>query len=487
VRLLPVKERVSRGSEDPARGPCQSDGIGPYSGGQGTGDEPVFTKPIGRPGEGMRRRRKSRTSRTGPWTALAVVVILVAGFAWALRQPEMARIARPDPQSFDQKLVERGRVLSGFGDCTACHSRDDGAPFAGNFPLRTPFGVIYTSNITPDPETGIGAWSKEAFRRALKEGVSRDGTHLYPAFPYDHFTKVKDEDIDAIYAYLMSAVAPVKETTKPNALGFPYNLRPLLYAWKALFLDRMPIKPDSSKSAEWNDGQYLVEGLGHCGACHTPRNFLGAETSPKYGGGTAEGWYAPPLNADSLSQQPWNQTQYVLYLMDGWQAQHGMAAGPMTPVVNALHKQNEIDVFHIADYVGTLRGNAKSPDEAATKAAALKLEWGNPAAPPVPAELKDGAQLFQARCAQCHHASGGTVPLALQTSVNAPNPDSVAHVIWAGIVPPQGAIGRSMPALGQQMSEAEMVALVKFIRARYTSRGAWSGVESAVRDARQGK
>ena len=164
-------------------------------------------------------------------------------------------------------------------------------PFAGNFPLKTPFGTIYTSNITPDPETGIGTWSKEAFRRSLKDGVDRKGNHLYPAFPYDHFTKVKDADIDAIYAYLMAAVAPVRETTRGNDFGFPFNIRATLAVWKALFLDKTPFAADPSQDAEWNEGAYLVEGLGHCAACHSPRNFMGARTTPAYGGGSAEGWY----------------------------------------------------------------------------------------------------------------------------------------------------------------------------------------------------
>jgi len=427
-----------------------------------------------------------KSGRIVLWAVVAIMVVAAGWLFFASGAPEIAEVARPDPASFDKRVVERGRVLANFGDCTACHTRENGKPFAGNFALKTPFGVIYTSNITPDRETGIGAWPKEAFRRALKEGVDREGDHLYPAFPYDHFTKVKDEDIDAIYAYLMAAVDPVKEATKDNGLGFPFNVRPLLAVWKAMFLDKTPWKPDPSKDAEWNNGSYLVEGLGHCGACHTPRNFMGAETSPAYGGGSAEGWFAPPINKDSLSQQPWTKTQLVVYLMDGWHANHGMAAGPMTPVVNALHKQNEIDVFAIAAYVMTLREGAKPVDEAATRAAAAKLEWGSPDAPPVAKEHAEGAKLFQARCAQCHRAGGATLPLALQTSVNAPVPDSVAHVIWSGITPPQGALGRSMPAFGSQMSETEMVALVKFVRARFAKSGAWSGVESAVKDARNG-
>jgi mono/diheme cytochrome c family protein len=428
-----------------------------------------------------------RGSRIALWAAVVLVLVVVAGVLLASRQSEMAPIARPDPASFDKRLVDRGRVLAVFGDCTACHTREDGQPFAGNFALKTPFGVIYTSNITPDPQTGIGTWSKEAFRRAMKEGVDREGDHLYPAFPYDHFTKVTNDDIDAIYAYLMGAVAPVKEETRKNELGFPYNIRATLYVWKALFLDKTPWKPDPTKDAEWNNGAYLVEGLGHCGACHTPRNFMGAETTPVYGGGSAEGWHAPAINKDSISALPWSKAQLVNYLMDGWHRDHGMSAGPMMPVVNSLHKQNEIDVFAIAAYVATLRGGAKPIDEAAVRTAAAKREWGHPEAPAVPKELAEGARVFQARCAQCHRSGGATVSLALQTSVNAPDPSSVAHVIWEGIKPPQGALGRSMPPLGQQMTEAEMIDLVKFVRGRYSRSGSTSGVESAVRDARSSK
>ena len=426
--------------------------------------------------------------KTVLWTVVGLAVVGTAGLFAFAHQSEIAAISRPDPGSFDKALVERGRVLANFGDCTACHTRIDGQPFAGNLPLKTPFGTIYTTNITPDTETGIGTWSKDAFRRAMKDGVDRKGNHLYPAFPYDHFTKVRDADIDAIYAYLMTQ-PPVKDATRGNDFPFPLNIRATLSVWKALFLDKTPIAPDTSKDAQWNDGAYLVEGLGHCGACHTPRNFMGAETKPTYGGGFAEGWYAPPLNKDNLSQMPWTQNELVIYLMDGWHPKHGMAAGPMTPVVDALYKQNEIDVFAIASYVATLRNGEKAIDEAAARTAALKLDWGHPDAPPVPKDFAEGAKIFEARCAQCHHSTAGvgsgTVPLALQTSLHAPTPGTVAHAIWSGIRPPTGALGRSMPALGQQMSEAEMVALVKFLRARYTNKPAWSDVEKAVQEARQ--
>ena len=375
-------------------------------------------------------------------------------------------------------------MLANYGDCTACHTRPDGPPFAGNLPLKTPFGTIYTTNITPDPETGIGTWSREAFRRSMKDGVDRKGRHLYPAFPYDHFTKVKDADIDAIYAYLMAAVAPVRETTRGNDFGFPYNIRATLAVWKLLFLDKTPFRPDPSKDAEWNEGAYLVEGLGHCAACHSPRNFMGARTTPAYGGGSAEGWYAPPLNKDNLSQQPWTKVELVVYLMDGWHAKHGMAAGPMTPVVDALHKQNEIDVFAIAAYVVTLRAGEKPIDADAVQDGGAQARVG----PSGSAAGAEGIQRRAPRCSRraarmCHRSNGATVPLALQTSIHAPVPDSVVQAIRHGIRPPTGALGRSMPAFGEQLSEAEIIRAGEIPARALQHEGAVENVRADGKDA----
>ena len=186
----------------------------------------------------------------------------------------------------------------------------------------------------------------------------------------------------------------------------------------------------------------------------------------------------PGHDADDPNVSGWlnaleNENELVVFLMDGWHPKHGMAAGPMTPVVDALHKQNEIDVFAIAAYVGTLRSGERPIDQAAVRAAALRLEWGHPDAPPVPKEFSEGAKVFEARCAQCHRSNGATVPLALQTSIQAPVADSVLQVIASGIKPPTGALGRSMPAFGPQMSKAEVTALVKFLRARFSRGEAW--------------
>jgi mono/diheme cytochrome c family protein len=175
-----------------------------------------------------------------------------------------------------QRLVDQGRYLAAAGDCISCHTRVNGEPFSGGRPLNTPFGVIYSANITADRKAGIGDWSEPQFGRALREGIAPEGTHLYPAFPYTSYTKITDRDVHAIYAYLRS-VKPVNYIPPRNSLPFPFSVRALLAGWKMMFFEQGRYSPDPSRTSEWNRGAYLTQGLGHCGACHTPRNFLGAE------------------------------------------------------------------------------------------------------------------------------------------------------------------------------------------------------------------
>lgn len=265
---------------------------------------------------------------------VALIVAAGAALAWALRYPAIAPIERPAAAALDKTLVETGAVLVALGDCAVCHTSAGGQPFAGGLRLDTPFGAVHSTNITPDPETGIGRWSEAAFARALREGVDREGRYLYPAFPYDHFARLSDADIKAIYANLMSRKA-VKASPPQNALMFPLNFRILVAGWNLLFLPRPGFAPDPTKDEKWNRGAYLVEGLAHCGACHTPRNFLGAvKKSAPLAGGEAEGWHAPALNSASPAPVPWTEDALVNYLLDGWDRDHGVAGGPMTPVVN---------------------------------------------------------------------------------------------------------------------------------------------------------
>jgi mono/diheme cytochrome c family protein len=217
-------------------------------------------------------------------------------------------IAPPAASNFDPAIVRRGAELALIGDCKTCHTVPGGRVFAGGLAMPTPFDTIYSTNITPEPETGIESWPEAAFKRAMREGVDRSGRHLYPAFPYDHFTLTTDDDIKALYTFFMTR-DPVKATAPANSLPFPINVRLVLAGWKLLFLRERRLDPDPSRDEVWNRGRYLVEGLGHCGACHTPRNLMGAEEKiyRAFQGGEAEGWRAYALGAASQSPTPWDE------------------------------------------------------------------------------------------------------------------------------------------------------------------------------------
>ena len=413
---------------------------------------------------------------------------MLAAFAWAGRHPELPPIDPPSVASFDTALLRNGEALAGIGACEVCHTSERGEPFAGGRALPTPFGIVYSTNITPDVATGIGAWSKDAFRRAMHEGVDRSGRHLYPAFPYDHFTKVADEDIDAIYAFLMSR-EPVSFDAPDHELAFPFNVRMLLAGWKLLFLETGRFEPDQSRDDEWNRGAYLAEGLGHCGACHTPRNAFGAlEEGAAYDGGDVEGWHAPALNVRSPTPIPWSQEQLVDYLFDGWEEAHGIAAGPMAPVVNHLYDQSEDDVFAIAAYFASKQRPRLSDAEAeATVSRAKSLEWGRdpgylPEKVPDDPSLRRGMEVWRDQCASCHKQDGrdAPVPLALTTTVNAPDPRNVIHIVFDGIRPPRGARQRSMPEFGASITDADIVDLLKYIRWHFTDRPPWDDVARHV-------
>jgi mono/diheme cytochrome c family protein len=294
----------------------------------------------------------------------AIVILALGGFAWTWR-PAIAPISASERPSVDEQTYRRGAELAAIGDCNVCHVGDSGKAYAGGRAIPTPFGTIFATNITPDMETGIGGWSEAAFQRAMHEGVDRQGRQLYPAFPYDHFTKTTNDDIHALYAFLMSQPA-VRNAIPANELAFPLNFRPTIAGWKILFFRDAPLQKDDSKSEEWNRGRYLVEGLGHCGSCHTPRNILGAEKqSSAYAGGVAEGWDAPPLNTNSYAPQRWTADQLAEYLSTGWHRLHGAAAGPMADVTDNLAKASTQDVRAMAGYIASLSAQSPVPNNAA--------------------------------------------------------------------------------------------------------------------------
>jgi len=419
-----------------------------------------------------------------------VLAALVLGGAAAILavawRPAIAAIDPPAPQSFDADLIKRGRELAAIGNCDNCHTVRGHKNFAGGLPVPTPFGTIFSTNITPDAETGIGRWSEAAFRRAMRSGVDREGRHLYPTFPYDHFTNVSDEDDRALYAYLMTqeaAPAPARE----NRLSFPFDRRFLIAGWKLLFLHRETYQPDSTKSAEWNRGAYLVEGLAHCGACHTPRNALGAErSSASFAGGDVDNWQAYAINEQSPSPVPWDEDALYAYLRDGWHPDHGTARGPMAEVVSNLSSVPASDVRAIATYMAGVFG-APGPDRKRQGEAVLAQARSAPSQ--ASQAQPQGAAIYAAACATCHESGRsppyGGINLGLSTAIQSPDPRNLANIVVSGVRPVEGERSPIMPAFAASMSDAQIAAVLNYLRSRFSEQPAWSDVEKTVEEARR--
>jgi mono/diheme cytochrome c family protein len=414
----------------------------------------------------------------------------------------LAPIEPPPISSFDPARVAKGAQLAAIGNCNVCHTAAGGKPYAGGRPLKTPFGTIYGTNITPDPETGIGRWSEAAFSRAMREGVDREGRHLYPAFPYDHFTKVTGEDIQALYAFVMTR-DPVRAGTPPNELPFPFNIRSLIGAWKALYFERGVFRPDATQSAEWNRGAYLVQGLGHCGACHTPRKFLGAEKKrDDQAGGESEGWHAPALNAASPAPVPWTAEQLYRYLRTGLDDQHAIAAGPMEPVVRNLAAVPEQHVRAIATYLAALAGQPAAGRQEKAEEALLQAKRDGAAYPHIdragqkPAAggraFQNGAAVYAGACAQCHDqgrraSSGGALHLALGTAMTISTSANLIRLVLEGIMPPDSEPGRWMPGFAEALTDEQVKDLVTDIRAHFGREPPWPDVANELSKARKRK
>jgi nicotinate dehydrogenase subunit B len=424
----------------------------------------------------------------GAFASAAAMAAAVVGFAaLALPWRSIAPIARPDPSAYSAATVAKGQQLAALGDCAVCHTEVNGAINAGGRAIETPFGVIYSTNITPDPETGIGAWSYPAFERAMREGIHRDGRHLYPAFPYNHFAKTTDADLQALYAYLMAQPA-VKSVSPETKLAFPFNLRPLMARWNALFHDGATFAANAAQSAIWNRGAYLVEGLGHCGACHSPRNALGAEKADAYlAGGFAEGWEAPALTSLSQAPIPWSEDELFAYLRGGESRFHGVAAGPMAPVVKELAALPDDDIRAMAVYLGSFNENA--PGNAEQEALAARLESSTAVRSP----SSDGARLYDGACAVCHAVGGaplfGSRPsLALNSNLHSAVPDNLIQVILHGIAAPASSDLGYMPGFKDSFNDAQVAELVSWLRRQFApDQPPWTGVDAAIGRARGAK
>jgi mono/diheme cytochrome c family protein len=413
---------------------------------------------------------------------IALAVLGLLGFSLLAWRPAITPIEPPSRASFPAESIAKGATVSAAGHCAACHTRRGGRPFAGGYALDTQFGTIYSTNLTPDPTTGIGRWSLEAFARAMHEGVSRDGSHLFPAFPYDHYTKLSDDDVKALYAYFMTQ-PPVSATAPANTIPFPLNIRALQEGWKIMFFRSGRYRTDPSKSAEWNRGAYLAEGLSDCGGCHTPRNLLGAEkANDAYAGTVIEDWIAPALTEANPSPVPWTQDELFSYLRTGVGSLHGATAGPMTPVIRGgLSVVPDADNRALAVYFADIdhAGTREPVVEAAASRALATSPLGSGQ------EYEPDARLYAAACIACHYNTGSApLParpeLALNSALTLPEPTNFIQVVLKGIGNSEGVPGLVMPAYASALTDADIARLAAYLRRTRTDRPPWTDLENKV-------
>jgi mono/diheme cytochrome c family protein len=415
--------------------------------------------------------------------ASSVIIILFACVliaAYAMKQSAPA----------SQELVQRGAYLARAGDCIACHTTSKGKPYAGGAPIATPMGVIYSTNITPDLETGIGHYSLDNFVKVMREGVTDDGDHLYTAMPYTSYAKVSREDLSALYAYFMQGVEPVRQPNHPTKLKWPLSIHSLMVVWNGLYLKKGEYATDANKGVSWNRGAYLVQGLGHCGGCHTPRGVLGQEKaeSEKDGrqylsGAKLDNWYALPLTGDrKTGLNAWSKDEIAEYLRAG-RIERIAAVGMMAGVVaKSTQYLTDQDLMAIAEYLKSLppsnsegQGNADSDIQASKNSAATRaLSAGDTG--------MRGSRVYLDNCNACHRSDGSgakrTFPnLVKNEAVNAEDPISLIHIVLAGGATPSTQTAPSafaMPEFGGRLSDEEVADVLSFIR------GSWGNHAAAV-------
>jgi mono/diheme cytochrome c family protein len=393
-------------------------------------------------------------------TALFSAVFIVPALAGA--EPDYDRVAD-------------GRYQAVLGDCMGCHTAPGGRPFAGGAPLQTPFGPMVAPNITPDKETGIGTWSEADFRLAVKEGKGPHGERLYPAMPFPAYAKMSDEDVARLYDY-MRTLQPVRRAVRSNLLRWPFNIRALMAVWDGLYFRAGEFQPDPAKSAQWNRGAYIVTGPGHCGACHTAKGMLGADSSQSLGGASLQGWFAPDITSDSSrGVGAWTVADVVAYLGIGHN-RFSMASGPMAEAIEAsTSKMTGADLEAIAVYLKDVPGTGGQ--------AATALAASDP-------HMKAGQAIYEDNCMGCHNADGKGQkdifpPLASNPIVRQMSAESVIRVVLAGTqsaainaAPTQPA----MPSFAWRLDDQEIADVLTYIRSSWGAAAAVSaGTVTEVR------
>jgi len=398
------------------------------------------------------------------WRILAAIVaVLLIAVAVAWPRDQFIASSSPGAWASTPANIARGAYLARAGDCISCHTVRGGAAYAGGRALATPFGTLYGPNLTPDTATGLGHWSADDFWGALHNGRAPDGRYLYPAFPFPHYTKTTRADSDALYAYLRS-LAPVRRPNMAHAMSFPFDTQLALAGWRLLFFRPGVFAPTPTQDARWNRGAYLVEGLGHCSACHSSRNAFGASAQGLAGGMIpALNWYAPPLTGDAAALGSWRQAELVQLLHTGV-SPRATVFGPMAEVVarSLQHLSNE-DVDAMAAYLkalsatGTAVATAAVPDQAAMEA---------------------GARLYEQHCMDCHGSNGrgfapAYPPLAGNGAVTmAPSVNAVRIVLHGGFAPGTAGNPRpyGMPPFAHVLEDEEVAQVVTYVRASWGNR-----------------
>ena len=447
--------------------------------------------------------------RAMKFVTLAVVIVVAAMAAgWLMlhaRDPtqfaggtriELTDYHGPNPTGVPAFLagadaVTRGQYLTRAADCVACHTAPTGKPFAGGRAFKLPFGTLFSTNITPDEESGIGGWSDEDFVRALHEGIRKDGEHLYPAFPYPSYTLLTRSDVRAIKAYLFS-LKPVRNVPPANDLSFPFNQRYLMVFWNLLFNPDQRFRPNINQNPEWNRGAYIAEALGHCGDCHTPRNLLqGLSSSRKFAGAMIEGWKAYNITPDpAWGIGDWSDSQLADYLSTGHAPGRSSAAGPMGEAVDdSLRFLVKEDISALTAYLKSVPPIDDGKDIAAVRTPTAQIAAAKPSNPASNGPTL-GLHTFEGACVSCHSFDGGgTVwahaALAGNRSVNDPEAVNLTQVLFQGahLHTPDGPV--FMPTFGEGYSDAEIAAVANYLTGRFGT-SASAVTPDAVAKRRQG-